>query len=179
MSFIGRWEFCRKKKPLVCKEGCMTRQLQNRRERSWAQVERIVGPGLSQLPEFFRTGLYGLIRSGLPDREIIHAYKRCRAWIKKAKDGFGECECGCGTRMPVNAVNGQDISVWNLDHDRRTKTFRGILYQRCNREVGSGSRARKWAHVNYVEAHEARLREDRDGGGVVRDEFQTRGAIPD
>lgn len=153
------------------------RRASNRRERSWTQVEKIVGRGLSHLPEFFRNGLYALIRAGLPNAEIILAYQRCRAWITKAKrNGYGECEC-CGTRLPVNAVNAQGVSIWNLDHDPHTKTFRGVLHQRCNREIGDGNRERKFAHVNYIESHKARLLESEHRD--VRDEFQAEGAIPD
>jgi hypothetical protein len=151
----------------------------NRRERSWAQVAQIVGPGVYDLPDFFKNGLYSLARAGLPDSEIVLAFKRCRAWIKTAmKNGYGECECDCGTELPVDAANAQNISVWNLDHDNRTKTFRGILFQKCNRQMGSGDRARKWAHYGYIEAHEARLRQN-EGDVVVRDEFQKPGAMPD
>jgi len=153
----------------------MRRSKPTRRERSWREVETIVGPGLSQLPEFFRNGLYRLLRAQLPNSEIVRAYERCRIWVAKAKDGFGECECGCGTRLLVGAVNGQSISVWNLDHDKNTQTFRGILYARCNTEIGSGDRKRKWAHVDYVESHEVRLRID-TSEFVCRDEFQAVGA---
>jgi len=76
----------------------------------------------------------------------------------------------------MNKVNAQKVSVWNLDHDPHTKTFRGILYQRCNREIGDGNRRRKWAHAQYIESHEARLRLD-NSEFVYRDEFQTVGAI--
>jgi hypothetical protein len=152
----------------------------NRRQRSWSQVGKIVGPGLTALPEFFRTGLYGLIRSGLPDAEIILAFKRCCSWCKKAKDGVGTCECGCGTKMLVGAVNGKGVSVWNLDHDKHTKTFRGILFARCNHEVGSGSRTRKWAHVEYIESHLARLQIDSSSSDCVGlNEFQAPGAVLD
>jgi len=150
----------------------------NRRERSWREVAKIVGAGVQRLPEFFRNGLYGLTRAGLPDPEIILAFKRCRAWTASAKkNGYGECECGCGTKLPVNAVNVQRKSIWHLDHDRRTKTFRGILYQKCNRQVGSGDRVRKLAHFSYVESHAARLQEPHDTD--VADEFQKPGAMPD
>jgi len=141
-------------------------------------VEKVVGRGLSKLPEFFRNGLYALIRAGLPDAEIILAYQRCRAWITKAKkNGYGECEC-CGTRLAVDAVNAQGVSIWNLDHCRHTKTFRGILHERCNREIGDGNRKRKWAHVGYIEAHEARLN-NVEHDDVLQNEFQSDGATQD
>src|ERR1700737_3835230 len=101
----------------------------NRRERSWAQVEQVVGSGVYDLPEFFRNGLYRLLRTQLSNSEIVCAYERCGTLVARAKDGFGECECGCGTRLPIGEVNGQSISVWNLDHDEPTKTFRGILHE--------------------------------------------------
>ncbi len=80
------------------------RETRARQERGWRQVARITGAGLFDLPEFFRTGLYKLIRGGLADAEIVRAYERCRAWLAKVKDGAGECECGCGTKRPVDAV---------------------------------------------------------------------------
>ena len=62
-----------------------------------------------KLPEFFRNGLYSLIRAGLPDSEIIHAFMRCRTWTRNAKrNRYGECEC-CGTRLPMNRVNAQGV----------------------------------------------------------------------
>src|SRR5438046_2823582 len=87
-----------------------------RQERSWRQVARIVGAGLFHLPEFFRTGLYKLIRGGLADAEILRAFERCRAWLAKAKNGIGECECGCGTKRPVGAVNkqGNRTGTWTM-----------------------------------------------------------------
>src|SRR5438128_12391471 len=80
------------------------RETRARQERGWRQVARITGAGLFDLPEFFRTGLYKLIRGGLADAEILRAYERCRAWLAKGKDGRGECECGCGTTRPGGAV---------------------------------------------------------------------------
>jgi hypothetical protein len=155
----------------------MRRSKPTRRERSWAQVEKVVGRGLSQLPAFFKNGLYALIRAGLPDAEILRAYQRCRAWHwKSKKDGYGQCECPCGTRCAVNAVNAQGVSVWNLDHCKYTKTFRGILFARCNVEIGDGNRKRKSAHLSYVESHETRLRID-NSEFVCRNEFQAVGAI--
>ncbi len=78
----------------------------------------------------------------------------------------------------MDAVNAQGQSVWHLDHDPKTKTFRGILYQRCNHEIGDGDRQRKWAHVEYVESHEARLPTE---AAFVGDgnEFGAPGAVPD
>lgn len=71
------------------------KESQARRERSWRQMEQIVGP-LRQLPRFFRNGLYRLWRSGLCDEELQLTTKRCRSWIARArKNGFGECQCGC------------------------------------------------------------------------------------
>jgi len=155
----------------------MRRSKLTRRERSWREVEAITGIGVYRLSAFFRNGLYSLIRAGLPDAEIIHAFTRCRAWtIKAKKSGLGECECSCGTRLPVDAVNAQGKSVWNLDHCKYTKTFRGILFQRCNREIGDGNRKRKLGHASYVEAHEARLR-IADGDYEWSNEFQAVGAI--
>ena len=90
----------------------------NRTDRKVREVARIVG-SLRGLPKFFVNGLYNLLRAELPDAEIILAYQRCRAWTAKAKQrGYGECEC-CGTRLPVDAVNAQGVSIWNLDHCRR------------------------------------------------------------
>jgi hypothetical protein len=150
-----------------------------RKERGWREVEKIVGPGLLKLPEFFRNGLYRLLRAELADNEIVRACERCQAWFATAKEtGFGRCECGCDTYRVVNSVNKQGQSVWFLDHDPVKKRFRGILFERCNREIGDGDRQRKWAHVNYVEAHEARMPEEtvlvRDGN-----EFGAPGAAPD
>jgi hypothetical protein len=149
-----------------------------RRERGWRQIEKITGPGLYDLPEFFRNGLYRLSRGGLPNAEIVRAYERCGAWLAKAKNGVGKCECGCETRRRVDSVNAQRNSIWHLDHDKHRKTFRGILFERCNRELGDGNRERKWAHVNYVEAHEARLPEET---ALIRDgnEFGAAGAVLD
>src|SRR5882762_2924318 len=98
------------------------RETRARQERGWRQVARVVGAGLFDLPEFFRTGLYRLTRGGLPDAEIVRAYERCRAWLAKVKDGAGECECGCGAKRPVDAVNTQGQSIWHLDHDKHRKT---------------------------------------------------------
>lgn len=79
--------------------------------------------------------------------------------------------------LAVNAVNAQGVSIWNLDHCRHTNTFRGILHERCNREIGDGNRERKRAHVGYIEAHEARLKLEHEK--VDRDEFLSAGALPD
>ncbi|HEV2194051.1 MAG TPA: hypothetical protein VGR55_00575 [Candidatus Acidoferrum sp.] len=123
-------------------------------------MEHIVGP-LHQLPVFFRNGLYRLWRSGLSDAELQLAAKRCRQWIARArKNGYGTCECPCGTKLSVDTKNNQGISIWCLDHCEYTKTFRGILHESCNREVGSGDRQRKIGHSNYVLAHEARVQQD-------------------
>jgi len=152
------------------------RETQARKKRAWREVARITGAGLYSLPSFFANGLYRLLRSGLPDAEILRAYERCQAWAARAKDGIGQCECGCETKRPVNAVNLQGQSVWHLDHDPHRKTFRGVLFERCNRELGDGDRARKFAHASYTLAHEARLPDEavlvRDG-----DEFQAAGAV--
>ncbi len=135
-----------------------------------------MGPGLYDLPVFFKNGLYRLHRGGLADAEIVRAFERCQAWYARAKDGFGECDCGCETKRPVNTVNAQGQSVWHLDHDPHRKTFRGVLFERCNRELGDGDRARKFAHASYTLANEARLPDEavlvRD-----RDEFQAAGAV--
>src|SRR6266446_4395184 len=148
----------------------------NRADRRRREVTRIVG-SLRGLPSFFVNGLYNLHRAGLLDSEIVQGYQRCRAWTKNAKrNGYGKCEC-CGTRLPINRVNAQEVSVWNLDHDPHTTTFRGILYQRCNREIGDGNRERKLAHVSYIESHKARLHETEHR--EVRDEFMQSGALPD
>ncbi len=139
-----------------------------------------MGAGLFDLPEFFRTGLYKLTRGGLADAEVSSAFVRCQAWFADAKKNgfFGRCECPCGVRLPVDAKNAQGTSVWHLDHDKHRKTFRGILFQRCNREIGDGDRERKWGHAEYIEANEARLPEETT---MVQDrnEFQAAGAIPD
>ena len=148
-----------------------------RRNRAWREIEKIVGPGLFDLPAFFKNGLYRLHRGGLTDAEIVRAFERCHAWVARTmENGLGECECGCGTKHPVGAVNGQGQSVWCLDHDPSKKAFRGILHQRCNMELGDGNRQRKWAHVNFIEAHETRLPEE---AALVRDrdEFQATGAV--
>ncbi len=152
------------------------RETRARKERGWRQMAEIVGTGLYALPESFRNGLVKLRRNGLPDSEIVRAYERCGAWLAKAKNGIGECECGCGTKCPVDAVNAQGNSIWHLDHDKHRKTFRGILFERCNREIGDGTR--KLAHVGYVLAHEARLPSE---SAFVRDrnEFLASGATPD
>jgi hypothetical protein len=148
----------------------------NRADRKVREVARIVG-SLRSLPNFFVNGLYNLLRAGLPNAEIILACQRCRAWTAKAKrSGYGECEC-CGTRLAVDAVNAQGVSIWNLDHCRHTNTFRGILHERCNREIGDGNRERKRAHVGYIEAHESRLRIEHEK--FDRDEFLSAGALPD
>jgi hypothetical protein len=147
----------------------------NRADRKVREVARIVG-SLRGLPNFFINGLYNLLRAELPDSEIILAYQRCRAWTAEAKKrGYGECEC-CGARLPVDEVNRQNISVWNLDHDKHSRTFRGVVDQRCNRELGDGNRKRKWSHAEYVEAHESRLRQESE---VDLWEFRTPGALPD
>jgi hypothetical protein len=148
----------------------------NRADRRRREVTRIVG-SLRGLPTFFINGLYNLHRAGLADSEILCAYQRCRAWTGKAKKTeLGECECSCRTRLPVDAVNAQGKSVWNLDHCKYTKTFRGILFQRCNREIGDGNRKRKLGHASYVEAHEARLR-IAESNCEWSNEFQAVGAI--
>lgn len=131
-----------------------------RNERRWKEVARIVGPGVHKLPESFRHGLYHLRnRSGLPDPELVLAFNRCKAWLARAKNGVGECEC-CGMKLPIEAVNTRGQSVWALDHDPRTKTFRGILYFKCNLEIAEGDRQRKWAHASYIDAHQARIRSE-------------------
>ena len=138
-----------------------------------------MGAGLYELPEFFRNGLYRLTRSGLPDAEIMLAYQRCRAWYAKAKvAGYGTCECGCQTKRSVNATNSQDQSVWCLDHDKRTRLFRGVLYQQCNVEIGIGDMRRKMAHAGYALAHESRSPEET---ALMRDanEFGAAGAVLD
>src|SRR6267154_3042426 len=147
-----------------------------RRNRAWREIEKIVGPGFYDLPAFFKNGLYRLHRGGLTDAEIVRAFERCQAWAARAKDGIGQCECGCETKRPVETVNGQGQSVWHLDHDPHRKTFRGVLFERCNRELGDGDRARKFAHASYTLAHEARLPEET---ALVRgrDEFQAAGAV--
>ena len=148
-----------------------------RNERRWCEIEKITGP-LDDLPTFFKHGLYHLRnRSSLADSELVRAFERCRAWLARAKkDGAGSCECGCGTRMAVEAVNAKGQSVWCLDHDKRNRQFRGLLFWRCNLEIGDGDRERKMAHASYALAHEARLPEEtafvRD-----RDEFQATGAV--
>ena len=139
-------------------------------------MAEIVGTGLYALPESFRNGLVKLRRNGLPDSEIVRAYERCGAWLAKAKNGIGECECGCGTKCPVDAVNGQGVSIWHLDHSRVHRKFRGILTARCNHEVGDGDRQRKWSHAEYIEAHEARERREEI---VFDNDFQRPGAAPD
>jgi hypothetical protein len=147
----------------------------NRADRKVREVARIVG-SLRSLPNFFVNGLYNLLRAGLPNAEIILACQRCRAWTAKAKrSGYGECEC-CGARLRVDEVNKQNVSVWNLDHCKHTRTFRGVVDQRCNRELGDGNRKRKWSHAEYVEAHESRLRQESE---VDLWEFRTPGAMPD
>lgn len=130
-----------------------------RDSRRWAELEKIVGPGVRQLSISFRHGLYHLrSRSSLADSELVLAYQRCRAWLARTKNGIGECECGCQTKMAVDAKNAKKQSVWCLDHDPLTKTFRGVIHERCNREIGDGTR--KWVHAAYVDAHEARLQQD-------------------
>ena len=62
----------------------------------------------------------------------------------------------------MHTVNAQKKSIWHLDHDRRTKAFRGVLFQKCNRQIGSGNRERKWAHVGCIESHGARLQEPKN-----------------
>jgi hypothetical protein len=147
----------------------------NRADRKRREVARIVG-SLRGLPTFFVNGLCNLKRAGLPDAEIRLAYQRCHLWTAQAKkDGFGGCEC-CGMRLPVSEVNKQNVSVWNLDHCKHSRTFRGVVDQRCNRELGDGNRKRKWSHAEYVEAHESRLRQE---SGVDLWEFQKPGAMPD
>jgi hypothetical protein len=131
-------------------------ETRERRNRAWREVSEIVG-SLDGLPANFRNGLYCLTRAGLPDDEIRLAHQRACSWLAKAKNGIGECECSCGTKLPVDAVNSQRQSVWCLDHDPRTKRFRGVLFEQCNREIGDGDRHRKIAHVDYVLANDARL----------------------
>ncbi len=138
-----------------------------------------MGAGLYDLPSFFANGLYRLLRSGLPDAEILRAYERCQAWAARAKDGIGQCECGCETKRPVNAVNAQGQSVWHLDHDPHRRTFRGVLFERCNRELGDGDRARKFAHASYTLAHESRLPEAETAFVGDGNEFGAAGAILD
>ena len=154
------------------------RETRARRKRAWREIEKIVGADLYDLPTFFCNGLYRLRRAGLSNAVILRAFERCQAWLAKAKDGVGECECGCGTKRPVNAKNAQKQAVWHLDHDPKRKAFRGVLFERCNREIGSGDRERKWNHVAYIEAHEARMAEET---ALVRDgnEFGAPGAAPD
>ena len=156
----------------------MTRADRRRRE-----VERIVS-SVRGLPKFFINGLYNLRRAGLPHSEIIRAFERCRAFTARANKngGVGECECGCGAQYPINAVNRQGISVWNLDHCKLTRTFRGVLTSKCNREIGSGDRRRKFAHASYVLAHETRLQIEEEAAqqsGHWLDEFLQPGALPD
>lgn len=135
------------------------RKKSTRDSRRWAELEKVVGPGIHKLPAFFRHGLYHLRnRSSLPDSELVLAFNRCRAWLARARDGAGTCECGCATRLPVTAKNAKRQSVWCLDHDPLTKTFRGIIHERCNREIGDG--IRKWSHLGYLQAHESRLQPD-------------------
>jgi len=87
------------------------RETRARQERGWRQVARVVGAGLFDLPEFFRTGLYRLTRGGLPDAEIVRAYERCRAWLAKVKDGAGGMrmrlwdETSSGCREHTGAVD--------------------------------------------------------------------------
>ena len=132
-----------------------------RNQRRFREVARIVGPGLYGLPLHLQHGLYHLkARAGLPDAELVLAYQRCRAWLARATNGIGECECRCGTKMAVNAKNAQGNSIWNLDHDDRNKLFRGILYWRCNLEIAEGDRQRKWSHATYIDAHEARVQRE-------------------
>jgi len=155
------------------------RETQARKKRAWREVARITGAGLYSLPSFFANGLYRLLRSGLPDAEILRAYERCQAWAARAKDGIGQCECGCETKRPVNAVNLQGQSVWHLDHDPHRKTFRGVLFERCNRELGDGDRARKFAHASYTLAHEARVPEAETAFVGDGNEFGAAGAVLD
>jgi hypothetical protein len=152
------------------------RETRARRNRAWREVQKIVG-SLNGLPASFKNGLYSLTRAGLPDDEIRLAHQRACSWLARAKNGIGECECSCGTKLPVDAVNSQGQSVWHLDHDPRTKRFRGVLFERCNREIGDGDRGRKWSHVEYIESHEARLHVEADS--VYANEFQQPGAVPD
>jgi len=154
-------------------------ETQARRNRAWREIETIVGAGLYELPEFFRNGLYRLSRGGLADAEILLAYERCCAWMARAKNGVGECECGCGARLPVDAVNSQGQSVWHLDHDPHRKMFRGILAARCNHEIGDGNRMRKWAHASYAHANEMRWPECEITFLGSRDECQAAGAVLD
>lgn len=139
----------------------MKQKRSTRDSRRWKELEKVVGPGIHELPSSFKHGLYHLRnRSGLPDPELVLVFNRCRAWLARARDGIGECECGCGTRMPVDAKNANGNSVWNLDHDGQSKTFRGVLYWRCNLEIAEGDRQRKWAHASYIDAHQARIRSE-------------------
>jgi len=153
------------------------RETRARRNRAWREVSEIVG-SLDGLPAFFRNGLYSLTRAGLSDAEIRRAFERCRAWVARVKDGVGECECGCGTKRPVDAKNAQGQSVWCMDHDSQRKMFRGVLYQKCNTELGDGAADRKMAHASYALAHGARLP---DEAVFVRDanEFGAAGAVLD
>jgi len=149
-----------------------------RQERGWNEVARIVGAGLFELPSSLKNGLYRLHRE-LSDAEVVLAFARCRAWYAKAKvAGYGECECGCKTRRSISAVNSQGQSVWCLDHDKRTRLFRGVLYQQCNVEIGIGDMRRKMAHAGYALAHESRSPEE-TAWSRDRDDFQTAGAFED
>src|SRR5438132_1274018 len=87
------------------------RETRERQERGWNEVARIVGAGLFELPEFFRNGLYRLTRSGIPAFEVTLAFQRCVAWYARAQAaGYGTCECGCGTKRSIDAVNSQNQS---------------------------------------------------------------------
>ena len=149
-----------------------------RRRRAWREVSYIVG-SLDGLPAFFKNGLYSLTRAGLPDCEIRRAFERCGAWVARVKDGVGECECGCGTKRPVDAKNAQGQSVWCLDHDGQRKAFRGVLYQKCNTELGDGTARRKMAHASYALAHDARLAEAETALTRDANEFGAAGAVLD
>jgi hypothetical protein len=96
------------------------------------------------------------------EREFICSNPEC---------GFSDC-----TEIKTTGTAGDVLSVWNLDHDKYRKMFRGIVDATCNRELGDGNRTRKWRHLEFIESHEARLRIV-DGDFVWRDEFDAMGAV--
>lgn len=162
----------------------MTRKRSTRDERRWRQIAAIVGDGLYGLPRSLAHGLYHLkARGGLADDEVRLAFQRCKAWVARAKkNGIAECECGCGMQLPLDGVNRKGQSIWHLDHCKRTKTFRGITYERCNLEIGDGDPSRKQSHADYARAHAANRTDwlmDRVNGVGWLAELQVPGAVLD
>jgi hypothetical protein len=81
--------------------------------------------------------------------QVAHLPLRARQSARQAIENFkGACEC-CGQKFTGNERR------WNLDHNRVTEEFRGILCFNCNAALGISKEDinRLKAMINYIRKH--------------------------